>query len=551
MFFLRPFDHLLPNSEYAKIIASNDFKLNSFDISRINSYNKPSQFKVDVLSYDMSFDLYPKDKLLAADVTIKAKFKNERIAEVKFNFYDNFEIIDFEIDGSPAEYILEDDILSFSTNPNFNDTFSVRINYKGTPKEAGLGSFSFDRLADSSLAVHTLNQPIYASTWFPCNDMPSDKALADIKITNDTGMISVSNGNLISESTEGSRKTYHWRTVYPISTYLIAIYSADYSYFEDQYISITGDTLPLTFYAYDYNLDNAKVDYSGHKEYLRVFEELFGPYPFLDEKYGVAEFGWEMGAMEHQTITGMASRLIGGSGMFKDIYIHELAHQWWGNAVGPETWNDIWLNEGFATYSEALYYERVSGPRALRSTMLSKFDEFGGGKLSDPGAFLFNRIIYNKGAWVLHMLRGEIGDENFFEFLRTYYEQFAYSNASTEDLKSVAEKISGKDLTKFFDQWVYKGIGIIDAEYSWKSKISEADLTEISIELKQVQDGYPVYNFPLDIKISGDMPGLNNNLIFYITTQDTVLKILTEFKPLKIELDPSNRLLAKFRDQNR
>ncbi len=550
MFYVKPFDHLIPGAEFAKIASANNFNLRSFSISTISDYNTQTQYSIDVLHYDMNMDLYPEEEMLIADVTIKAVLRDSELDEVHLNFYDNFDIHEFSVNGKSTDFSIDDGLLTFDYPKSKHDTLYIRVKYKGTPEDVGLGSFSFDKLADGSLAVHTLSEPIYASTWFPCNDIPSDKALMDIYISNKSDKVSVSNGNLISVENNGDRSTYHWRTVYPISTYLIAIYSADYKSFQQNYESISGDTIPLYFYAYDYDFDKAKVDFDGHIEYLRIFEELFGEYPFTKEKYGVAEFGWEAGAMEHQTITGMASRLIGGNNMFKDIYIHELAHQWWGNAVGPKSWMDIWLNEGFATYSEALYWEKVSGPRALRSTMAAKYDEYLGGKLSDPGTFIFNRIVYNKGAWVLHMLRKEIGDEKFFEFLKSYYTKFKYSNASTNDMQQLCEKVIGKKLDKFFDQWVYNGIGIIDAEYTWQSETDDKLLSKTSIHIKQVQDGYDTYFFPLEIEFIGTEPNIKTTLDFYITSKDTTLNLVTDFNPVKVKLNPDNWLLANFRNQN-
>ena len=186
-----------------------------------------------------------------------------------------------------------------------------------------------------------------------------------MKITNDTSMISVSNGILIGEEINDSRKTYHWKTLYPISTYLIALYSSDYSTFGDQYISQDGkDTMLINYYVLPDKLEKAKIDFSEHVEILNFFANTFGEYPFIEEKYGVAEFLWSSGAMENQTSTGVASSLIGGKKLFLDFYVHELAHHWWGHAISPKSWKDIWLNEGFSSYSEALYFEHKGGDGA-------------------------------------------------------------------------------------------------------------------------------------------------------------------------------------------
>jgi aminopeptidase N len=249
-----------------------------------------------------------------------------------------------------------------------------------------------------------------------------------------------------------------------------------------------------------------------------------------------------LGAMEHQTITGVASNIIGGKNFFLDIYIHELAHHWWGNAVGPKSWNDIWLNEGFSTYSEALYYEFKSGKSALRSSMLSKNQSSFSVELGNPGSFLFSRTVYNKGAWVLHMLRWELGDKIFFKVLREYYEKYKYSNASTEDFKNVCESVSGEDLTKFFEQWLY-GTGKIELIYSWTTKRIATEYETI-ISLEQIQTGYDEYFFDLGVSLKYDI-NESENFRFNIESKVAELTIRTKEKPVEIILDPDGWLLMK------
>ncbi|MCH7773858.1 MAG: M1 family metallopeptidase, partial [Bacteroidetes bacterium] len=365
---------------------------------------------------------------------IKGVVKEEGLKKLELNFYDNFKISEVKLNGIESEYFNEDKLLTIISDDSVPlDTFELKVTYSGTPKKVGLEGFVFGKINGTSL-VYNLSEPAYASSWFPCNDFPSDKALLDIRIKNDSSQVSVSNGILIGIEDEGERRTYHWKTNYPTSTYLIAIYSSNYQHFSDEYVSLDKqDTMAIDYYVLENDVEDAKTDFMEHPEILRFFAETFGEYPFIKEKYGVAEFLWQLGAMEHQTITGVASNILGGKNLFLDIYIHELAHHWWGNAIGLKSWNDIWLNEGFSTYSEALYYEYKSGRSALRSTMMSKSYGNFSVALGNPGSFLFTGTVYNKGAWVLHMLRWELGDKIFFKILREYYRKYKYSNASTGD----------------------------------------------------------------------------------------------------------------------
>jgi len=288
-------------------------------------------------------------------------------------------------------------------------------------------------------------------------------------------------------------------------------------------------------------LEKAKIDFEGHVKMLEVLSEMFGEYPFIKEKYGVAEFLWFPGAMEHQTITGVSSNMISGKNFYEDTYVHELAHQWWGNAVSPKSWKDIWLNEGFATYSEALYYEAVAGKKALQSTMMSKYNTNFSGSLAEPGPFLFTRTMYDKGAWVLHMLRWEVGDSSFFKILRSYYETFKYSNASISDFKNISEEISGKNLDKFFDQWVNKE-ELIDLEYKIERKNSDGKYL-VNIYLTQLQDEDGVFEFPLEIKIASS-DNEERYFRYSIATIDTTLEFSFDKEPGEIDLDPNRWLLA-------
>lgn len=515
-------------------------------LKNVHLFSENEKPNLDVLHYSISVDLDVKKRIIEGKVIITCvvpKIKNE----IVINFYENMQINSLRLNEDSIFYKREKNNIIIDRPESNSDTIILMIDYRGTPQRVGLSSFVFGSINKQSL-VFNLNQPNYASTWFPCNDDPSDKALLDIKITNDIENISVSNGILVDSFSVGNRKTFHWRSLYPISTYLIAIYSSNYIHFSDKYVSITGDTLPLEYYVLPNQLEEAKIDFEVHPKIFEIFENLFGPYPFIKEKYGVATFLWQLGAMEHQTITGIGSNFIGGNKFFTDIYVHELAHHWWGNSVGPKTWKDIWLSEGFATYSEALYHESISGKDGLISTMQSKFRNDFQNTLYNPGNDLFTPTVYDKGAWVLHMLRKKIGDENFFKSLRKYYELYKYSNASTLDFLKVCEDVSQKNLTQFFSQWVFVGEGIIEANYSWNfNELNEVKTLEIKIE--QRQTGYNEYQFPLEIKLIYENEIEEIKTIF-VNQRNYKQILLVESKPLEIIFDPDNWLLAELTEEN-
>ncbi len=524
-------------------------KLNStsfIDDGITKNYIYKDQYKINILHYFLDVDLYPQKKLLIGNATITGIILDTTLKQIDLNFYNNMKIAGLELNGKTSNYKTDEYHLIIPLSNVQNDTFKIQVKYSGTPKREGFSSFVFGEINGQS-CVYNLSEPSYASTWFPCNDMPSDKALLDIKITNDSSETSVSNGKLISVTTKGSRRTYYWKSEYPISTYLICVYSSDYVNFSDKYVSQNKkDTMNIEYYAFPKHLENAKIDFKVNKDMINFFAKKFGEYPFIKEKYGVAEFLWPLGAMETQTITGIGYNFVGGKQFFNDVYAHELSHQWFGDAVGPATWKDIWLNEGFATYCEALYAEHTGGTGALISSMMDKFRDNFFGTVYNP-VDLFGTTVYDKGAWVLHMLRHLVGDSTFFEILRTYYNSFKYKNASTKDFENVCEEVSHKNLVKFFNEWIFEGTGILKLNYNWKDE-KENDYFLTTLNINQVQKEYNTYYFPIDVKVVFND---HKNLVktFYVDKRQKNFDFRTDKKPLIIELDPGNWLLAKIKQE--
>ncbi|MBZ0199631.1 MAG: M1 family metallopeptidase, partial [Ignavibacteriaceae bacterium] len=388
---------IISGVKYAKETNKELKSLASADLytSQPTGYIVDKQYNQDIIHYDITVDLFPDERTINGKTIITGRVIGLPADTVFLNFYDNMKISSLQFNGKQNKFFLKGTLLKVPLDIPVKDTFKIVVEYSGTPKRGGLASFVFGEVSGQSL-IYTLNEPNYASTWFPCNDRPDDKVLMDIHITNDSGKTSISNGifNGITETKESGRKTYSWKTIYPISTYLISIYSSNYYNFTDLYISANKDTMLLDYYCLPNHIKEAKIDFRGHRKMIEIFSKLFGEYPFIKEKYGVAEFLWQLGAMEHQTITGIGSNFVSGRNFFEDIYVHELAHQWFGDAVGPKTWQDVWLNEGFASYSEALYYEVLSGKKALQSTMTSKFNSDFPGTLYNPQD-LFNRTVYD------------------------------------------------------------------------------------------------------------------------------------------------------------
>ncbi|WP_337866585.1 M1 family metallopeptidase [Ignavibacterium sp.] len=499
-------------------------------------YITKSQKNVDILNYHLKINLNVEQKIIDGEVSITAHklFPEQKFLEL--NFYGNMKVKRIESDSSELKFHHIKNLLTIDISEIPKDTIQLTVVYSGAPKRAGFDGFTFGEINNIPL-VYNLSEPTYSPSWFPCDDDPEDKAMIEVEITNDTSFVSVSNGKLINITTDSSKRTYRWKSNYPISTYLIAVYSSKYVSFTDSYTTISGKTMPLEYYVLPNHLEAAKKDFAEHKDMLEAFEKLFGEYAFTEDKYGVAEFLWNYGAMENQTITGIGYNFISGSNFARDILAHELAHHWWGNAVGPKSWKDIWLNEGFASYSEALYLEFKYGKESLQAAMNSKFSENFRGSLYNPPN-LFSETVYDKGAWVLHMLRNEIGDSNFFSSLRKYYKEFKYSNASTAEFKEVCEKVSGKNLDKFFDDWIYSDKGMIQCDYKF-------DTGRNTISIKQINEKFSEFLFNLDIlfKFSDGSKELKT---FRIEKQYSEFELNSTNKIKEVIPDPDSKLLAIF-----
>lgn len=349
-----------------------------------------------------------------------------------------------------------------------NEVFTLSIAYNGPAVSRGLGSINFTTQNGVPL-VASLSEPYFAYTWWPAKDGGfaqvgdnSDKFTADFSIITPSTLSAVSNGLLQGVDTlTNNRRRYRWATGYPMSTYLLAFAATNYSTWRRTY-TYPGGSMPVDFYIYpgsDTPANRAawEVVLTG----LETFRPLYGLYPFINEKYGIYQFPFS-GGMEHQTMTGQ-----GGFG--ESLSIHELVHQWWGNDVTCRTWSDIWINEGNATYGEALWAERKPGSTglpALRAAMNSRkptnltdsvYVNASTG-MSDSRIFQYD-TSYAKGAWVLHMLRKVVGDAAFFQAQRDVRAQYTGKAITTDQYRDAFMASTGADLVQFWDQWIY-GVGM-------------------------------------------------------------------------------------------
>jgi hypothetical protein len=356
-----------------------------------------------------------------------------------------------------------------------------------------------------------------------------------------------SNGSLVSVTTApgaAGRRTWYWKTNYPIATYLVSFAATNYNRFSGSY-DWGGGVMPLEFFIYPGS------DTSGNRnawlqsaQMLATFRTVFGLYPFISEKYGIYQFPFG-GGMEHQTMTGQGS-------FGESLTAHELAHQWWGDMVTCAFWNDIWLNEGFATYAEALWIEGKPGSLgepSLHSAMASRRPSSVNGSVyipeplnnDDIGRIFSTSFSYRKPAWVLHMLRRIVGHDAFFEILAQYRAQFEFGSATTDEFIAVAESVHGSDLNWFFDPWVYN-VGAPAYQRASRT-IMAGNQTYVELMVKQVQSAsYPIFTMPMDVELFIDSVTSTRTIWNNASQQWYLLPVSAA--PATVTLDPRPWVLA-------
>ena len=440
------------------------------------------------------------------------------------------------IDGETAEVSLVPPRVA-------GDTFVLAVPYDGFPTSQ-YGSIVFSSHSFVPV-VYTISQPWYAYTWWPAKDDIVDKAAADLLFNVPEGMAVASNGRLVAAAPAGGgRRLFHWRTEYQTAPYLISFAATNYSTVETSAV-IAGVTMPVSLFIYpEHDVPANRNEWLRAVSMLGVFEGIFGPYPFAAEKYGIYQFP-PGGGMEHQTITGQGSFL-------EYLTAHELAHQWWGDLVTCATWHDIWLNEGFATYAEALWYERKPGsPGAawLRQAMELREPADVDGTVycyddSTASRIFSGNLSYRKAGWVMHMLRHVVGDDAFFATLAAWRAEFAFATATTADFQRVAEAVSGRDLDRFFQQWVYQP-GAPTYRYSWRP-VSAAGAHFVELLLEQIQpDGFPAFAMPVDVELTG--AGAAEVVTAWNDERAEHLLLPVASAAAQVELDPDHWILRQGR----
>jgi len=528
-------------------------KAEKLDIRRnLEEYAKlalaANQTDFDVNYYGISIDVDIPSTEIFGDVTVQAKALVDALDEVQLDLVDDLTVDSVYVPGSgQLGYSHAGNILTVTLDQIYNsdDLFLFSVAYHGTPSVSGFIGFSFD-VRYSIPVISSLSEPYMARSWWPCKDRPDDKADSlDISITCDTALYCASNGTLVDTVRNGDGSwTFDYEVRYPITTYLFSIAISKYTVWTDWYHYGPTDSMPVVNHVYPDQYMYSVPRWGVTPYAIGVFSDLFGQYPFVNEKYGHANFEWG-GGMEHQTVTSMTGTWFGFD---TNTVVHELAHQWWGDMITCNNWHEIWLNEGFASYSEALFWEVAAGEARYKDEM-SDMEYLSAGTIYRTDTTdvwgIFSNIVYDKGAWVLHMLRHVVGDADFFDILQTYYSsQYQYGDATTAQFQAICEQVSGMDLDFFFDEWIY-GNYYPYYQYCMATDYDQANNEYLTyVYLKQIQTSTPAfYTMPLEFGFTGG--GEGDTIQAFVDKKDSVYVFRLPFTPAILTLDPDNWVLSR------
>ncbi len=463
---------------------------------------------------------------------------------IELNCSDSLIVNEVTLDNVPVSFSHENNFLLVRNSTAFkkNTNHILKIKYEGKPQKTR--AFVADTNIYGDSVLWTLSEPYGAKDWWPCKQDLEDKIdELEISITVPKKYTAASNGVLQTILPVGPDSLkYTFKHNFPIVTYLVAFAVAEYSITKET-LSLQEGNLDFVNYIYPQDTAEAREDMKEFKKTMDLFETLFGPYPFKDELYGHAQFGWG-GGMEHQTMSFMVHFKHG-------LVAHELAHQWFGNLVTCGSWKDLWLNESFATYAEGLTYEYLFDENVWedwKSTSIAASTEETGGSVyipdtSNVSRMFSSRLTYRKGSYLLHMLRYKLGDEQFFQALRDYLyaENTTFGFGRTQDLIWHLKANGGEDIDEFFNDWFYaQGHPLYELE--WHQTENEKLHLVLSQEQSYIWEG-TFFDMDVPVRIVHDFGDTTLYLKHRQNVQEWIIDWPKELEIRTVELDPDRWIL--------
>ena len=500
----------------------------------------PTMAAYDVRHYDLAVRVEPAARRIEGSVTVTVEAL-DRLPVFEINLDDRLAVTAVAADGEERKFRHRGGVIHIDLSPPWvgGERHRVRIDYAGEPKVAlrppWIDGFVWSETPSGEPWIGVTGQGDGGDNWWPCKDHPSDEPDEgmDIALTVPSDLVGLSNGRLISESDNGDgTTTSRWRVSYPINNSLVTVNIGPYVPIVERYHGVDGTLdVPLTFWSLPETVESARVMWRQMPHILEVLGRRFGEYPFFDDKFAVAHAPYY--GMEHQTLVAYGALFTDNNFGFDELLLHEVAHEWWGNKVSVRDWADFWIQEGFATYSEAVYVLDTLGEaryldymERMRRRIRNDEPIVKGDNLTSSEAY--SGDIYFKGAWVLHTLRWLVGDDVFFEALRQFANHPAnpYRLVSTEDFVALVHQLSGRDIDWFWKRYLRRA----ELPIWHMTRQPEGDRERVDLSWDE-----PAFELPLPITVNGEprrleMPGGHASLV---VAPGTI-----------IEVDPEGRVLA-------
>jgi aminopeptidase N len=506
---------------------------------------KRSGKQYDLTYQNLKLTVDPAVRNISGSVYAELLAEEDGFNLVSFDLDSRMQVDSVYVNGALASFQhINDEVLITTPTAPQGSAFSTEVFYRGNPSINEQKGFSYDFQRDGPIAW-TLSQPYGAYGWWPCKQQLADKIDSfDMEITIPVGNKSSGLGLLKAVDTlDENWVRYKWEHRYPVSTYLVAVAVSNY-YEDSHYIHFPdGDSLLHVDYLYPAYKPAADTLRRNIDPMMLLFDSLFGQYPYMNEKYGHAQFG-RGGGMEHQTMSFM-------SDLNFDLMAHELAHMWFGNKLTCGSWQDLWLNEGFATYLNAIAREHIRG----RNSFVEFMDASRTRVISEPDGSVYaydttvvaelfsGQLRYRKAAWVLHMLRWELGDDVFYKALKDYVTDdnlLQEGFARTNQFQALVEASSGVKLDTFFNQWVYnEGHPVVVVDWS-----RNGDEVEVSLSQDPSHESVEVFNLKLELLLRGE--DRDSLITIRFDKLKQVFAINPGFKVVEVVADPHTWLLMQF-----
>ena len=463
----------------------------------------------DVRHYGLAVDINPTEQRIDGRTTVSV-IALEPIEIFEINLDNRLDVVSVKSAGVACAFRHAEGLIAVELREPWavGERHEVTITYGGQPKVAlrppWIDGFVWSETPSGAPWIGVTGQGDGGDNWWPCKDHPSDEPDEgmDIALTVPSGLIGLSNGRLIDEFENGDGTiTTSWRVSYPINNYLVTVNIAPYVRIEERYHGVDG-TLdePLVFWAVPEYEHYARAMWQQMPGVLEVLGRRFGEYPFFADKFAVAHAPFY--GMEHQTVVAYGALFTDNGFGFDDLLLHEVAHEWWGNKITVSDWADFWIQEGFATYAEAIYVLDTLGEERyldymarLRQRIDDRHPMVRGKDLTSSQAY--SGDIYFKGAWVLHSLRWLLGDEDFFDVVWRFANdpEYAYGLVSSQHLAELVFEVSGQEIEWFWERYLHRA-----QEPEWRLRRRlEGDRERITITWDDTD-----FEMPLPVMVAGE-----------------------------------------------